>query len=210
MGGMFAELLALPGVTEEMRLGSRFGFMAFHGGSLEEWTDRIAGMAAEASGASVYLVRQPPGLRWHVPSRWVRPADSPALAAFLDHVTAVVAVHGYGRHGYWTSLLVGGRGRRLAAHVAGHLRAALPAYAVIATPERIPRPLRGMHPDNPVNAPGVEGVQLELPPRVRGMGPFWRGRPDGPGGDRPASHTRRLVEALAAAATTWGAEGTPG
>ena len=59
-GGRFAELLAEPGVEEELVLGSRFGFMAFHGGSLEVGTDQIAVAAARASGASVYVVRQPP------------------------------------------------------------------------------------------------------------------------------------------------------
>ena len=37
----------------------------------------------------------------------------------------------------------------------------------------IPRELRGLHPDNPVNVPRRGGVQLELPPRVRGLGPRW-------------------------------------
>ena len=37
----------------------------------------------------------------------------------------------------------------------------------------IPRELRGLHPANPVNLPRHGGVQLELPPRVRGLGPKW-------------------------------------
>ena len=40
-------------------------------------------------------------------------------------------------------------------------------------PRAIPRELRGLHPDNPVNVPPDGGVQLELPPRVRGLGPRW-------------------------------------
>ena len=54
--GSFAELLAEPGVTEQVVLGSRFGFMAFHGGSLEVGTDAVAMAAASAAGASVYVV----------------------------------------------------------------------------------------------------------------------------------------------------------
>ena len=38
----FAELLAMPGVEEQLELRSRFGFMAYHGGALEEMTDVIA------------------------------------------------------------------------------------------------------------------------------------------------------------------------
>src|SRR6476619_1268032 len=92
----FAELLAEPGVTEQVVLGSRFGFMAFHGGSLEVGTDAVAMAAASAAGASVYVVRQPPELRWHVPSREFDPAVSEPLRRFLDHVEVAVAVHGSG------------------------------------------------------------------------------------------------------------------
>ena len=38
----FAELLALPGVIEECELRGRLGFMAYHGGGLEETTDIVA------------------------------------------------------------------------------------------------------------------------------------------------------------------------
>src|SRR5688572_7938881 len=112
--GRFAELLAHDGVEEELVLRGSFGFMAFHGGNLEEGTDGIASAAAEASDASLYAVRQPVDLRWHIPSVEVVPADSPALARFLDHVDVAVAVHGYGREGMWTTLLLGGGNRALA------------------------------------------------------------------------------------------------
>src|SRR5690606_8149849 len=39
---VFADLLAEPGVTEELVLGSRVGLLAFHGGSLESMTDVVA------------------------------------------------------------------------------------------------------------------------------------------------------------------------
>ena len=42
---MLSELLASPGVREESVLRSRFGFMAFHGGALEEMTDVIAALS---------------------------------------------------------------------------------------------------------------------------------------------------------------------
>ncbi len=197
---MFADLLAEPGVTETTRLGSAFGFMAFHGGSLEVGTDLIASAAADRSGASLYTVAQPADLNWHVPSKLVSPDASPALARFLGHVETVVALHGFGRDGLFTSLLLGGRDRTLAAWLAGHLRPALPHYEVVDDLDTIPAALRGLHPDNPVNLPPGGGVQLELPPRVRGLGPWW----DDPtrAADR-GSHTEALVDALAAAARAW-------
>ena len=85
--------------------------MAFHGGELERRTDRIAAAAAEASGASIYTVTHPPPDPPHFPSTDVRRGQSEALDAFLDNVSVVVTVHGYGRDGMFTSLLLGGRNR---------------------------------------------------------------------------------------------------
>jgi phage replication-related protein YjqB (UPF0714/DUF867 family) len=168
---MLAELLAHDGVVEELVLRSDVGFLALHGGSLERETDVIAREAAAASGASLYAVCQPDDLRWHVPSVRMDPADSPALTAFLDHVDVVLSVHGYGRDGLFTTLLLGGGDRALAAEVAGHLRVALPGYTVEDGLDAIPQPLRGLHPSNPVNRSGGGGVQIELPPRIRLQGP---------------------------------------
>jgi phage replication-related protein YjqB (UPF0714/DUF867 family) len=197
--GRFAELLAHDGVEEEMALRSSFGFMAFHGGNLEEGTDGIAAAAAAASGASLYAVRQPTGLRWHIPSVEVTPDDSPALARFLDHIDVAIAIHGYGRDGMWTTLLLGGSNRTLAAHLAGHLRAGMPGYTVVDDLAEVPRELRGIHRANPVNRCAGGGVQLELPPRVRSRVPMWADLPD----DAPIPHGEDLIAALAAAATTW-------
>lgn len=194
----FAELLALPGVEEHCELRGRFGFMAYHGGALEVMTDVIAHEAAAASGASYYGVHQPRGMRNHIASTKVRPEDSATLAAFVDHVDVVVTVHGFGRRGLFTALLLGGGNRALAEHVAGPLRQNLPAYDVVTDLDRIPTGLRGLHPDNPVNRPSGGGVQIELPPRVRGASPLWWDWEDG-----LTPHTRALVAALADAACTW-------
>ena len=202
---MFARLLAHPGVREELVLRSRFGFLAFHGGSLERFTDEVAFAAAERSSASYYAVVQPPEFRWHIPSNRVDPACSSALAAFLAHVDVAVAVHGFGRAGLFTTLLLGGRNRQLAGHVGGHLRSHLGHYRIVDHLDDVPADLRGLHPDNPVNRPRAGGVQLELPPRVRGMGPYWH---DWPGGTTP--HTDALVEALADAASSWPPSARPG
>ena len=197
--GRFAELLAHDGVEEDLALRSRFGFLAFHGGNLEVGTDVVATRAAEAAGASLYAVRQPDGLRWHVPSIEVTPDDSDALAAFVDHVDVVVALHGYGREGMWTSLLLGGGHRALATHLADHLRGALPDYTVIDDLDAIPRELRGVHRANPVNRCRGGGVQIELPPRVRSWTPFWADLD--PGDEIP--HLAPLVGGLVAAADAW-------
>ena len=196
---MLEKLLAHPGVREVCELRSRFGFMAFHGGSLEEMTDVIAAAAAERSGASYYGVLQPDDLQWHIPSHKVSPAASPALASFVEHVDVVVTVHGYGRQGLFTSLLLGGRNRDLAQHVGSHLQAHLPAYDIRTQLDSIPIDLRGQHQDNPVNLPPNQGVQIELPPRVRGSSPLWWDW-EGPG---HTPHTEALIVALAAAANSW-------
>ena len=230
---MFDELLAHPGVEEINALRSSFGFMAFHGGSLEQKTDDIALAAAERSGASVYAVVQPPGFRWHLPSAEIAvaaarrshaswyvivqpdtmkrhvpshehdPAEAPLLAAFLDHVDVAVAVHGFGRPDMFTTLLLGGQNRALGRHLRSRLQRALPDFDVVDDLDRIPRELRGMHPDNPVNRPRAAGVQLELPPRVRGLGPFWADFRAEHGDEAHPPHTEALIAALAEAATTW-------
>ncbi len=56
-----------------------------------------------------------------------------------------------------------------------------------------------MHDRNPVNVPPAQGVQIELPPRVRGSSPMWWDW-EGPG---LVPHTERLIEGLATAASTW-------
>ncbi len=183
----FRELLATPGVREVCHLRGRLGFMAYHGGALEAATDVVAQRAAERSGASYYAVLQPKGHEHHIPSHRVSPRDSPRLRAFLAHVDTVITIHGFGRHGYWTSLLLGGQNRPLADHVAAHLRQHLPDYHVETDIDLIPPELRGMHRDNPVNLPRQQGLQIELPAKVRMQAP----------------HTESLIDALAAAATGW-------
>ena len=63
-----SELLSEPGVVEFSRLRSRFGFLAIHGGGLEQMTDVIAERAAEAADASVYLLRHPDRYPHHLSS----------------------------------------------------------------------------------------------------------------------------------------------
>jgi phage replication-related protein YjqB (UPF0714/DUF867 family) len=192
-----SELLSESGVVEESRLRSRFGFLAIHGGGLEQMTDVIADRAADAADASVYLVRHPEDYARHLPSTRYLAAESARLAAFLAHVDVVVSLHGYGRIGRSTHLLAGGRNRGLAAHVTRCLD--LPGYQVITDLDAIPVGLRGLHPANPVNQVRGGGTQLELSPRVRGISP--RSQPPGEDGLSPV--TAALVRGLAAAARSW-------
>ena len=173
-------------------LAGGLGLMAFHGG-LEAGTAEIAEAAAAEAGASLYLVRQPAGLRWHVPSRSVRPAESHLLAAWLAHVDVAVALHGYGRIRQPRRILLGGTNRELAARLASLMVPSLPGLAVITNLDDIEVELRGLHPDNPVNLPSGGGVQAELPPsaRDRRLDP---GAPD------------QVAWALAELARSWGTD----
>jgi phage replication-related protein YjqB (UPF0714/DUF867 family)/gamma-glutamylcyclotransferase (GGCT)/AIG2-like uncharacterized protein YtfP len=192
-----SRLLADPGVSEDSTLRSRFGFLAIHGGGLEQMTDVIAERAADAAGASLYVVRHPDDYPHHLPSALYRAEESDRLAEFLDHVEVVVSLHGYGRIGRSTQLLAGGRNRALAKHLARHV--VIPGYQVVTDLTAIPRELRGMHPDNPVNRTSGGGTQLELTPRVRGISP----RSGMPGDDGLSVATSTLVQGLAATARSW-------
>ena len=192
-----SELLSDPAIVEESTLRSRFGFLAFHGGGLEQMTDVIAERAADAAGASLYVVRHPDRYPHHLSSALYDPAESPRLAEFLDHVDVAVALHGYGRIGRSTQLLAGGRNRRLAEHLARHIT--IPGYRVLTDLETIPRELRGLHPGNPVNRARDGGAQLELSARVRGNSP----RSGLPADDGLSPATSALVQGLAHAARSW-------
>ena len=203
--GLFADLLAHPGVDEVVELRSRFGFMAYHGGSLEEMTDVIARRAAERSGASYYGVLQPSDLQWHIPSIQVSAADSPALTRFLDHVDIVITIHGFGRQG----LL------HLAAARWAEPRARRSRRRPLCAPTCPPttssptstasrRSCAACIPPTPSTCRPDKGVQIELPPRVRGSSPLWWDW-EGPGS---VPHTERLIDALVAATHSWTGPGT--
>ena len=206
MAETLREFLSRPEVTETAELRSRFGVMAYHGGNLERTTDAVAAEVARRAGASFYGVRQEPPLRHHLASTAFDPAESESLQRFLDHVEIVITIHGYGRRRLFRHLLLGGRNRRLAQHVAGHLREGLPnRYRVIDTLDAIPKELRGQHPKNPVNRPQRGGVQIELPPSIRWNWPEW-GWSDH-GGVARTAHVDQLIDALVQAVQNWSSEG---
>ena len=164
--GRFADLLAHDGVEEDLELRSTFGFLAFHGGNLEVGTDLVAARAAELAGASLYAVRQPSTSVGTCRRREVTPDESPALRL----------VPRPRRRGRRAARL---RPRRHVDHPAARGRTQptprrprrrasagrLPGYEIVDALEAIPRELRGIHEDNPVNGCASAGVQLELPPR---------------------------------------------
>lgn len=176
--------------------------MAFHGGNLERATDVVAREVAERTDASLYAVIQHAPFRQHLPSTRFDPRDSETLAGFIDHVDTVIAVHGYGREDQFWDLLLGGTNRMLADLLAGKLRAALPdRYGVVTDVDAMPKPLRGLHPRNPVNLPVNGGVQLELPPTVR-WNQAARNWSDHDGTPR-ASQVTSLIDALVEGVTAW-------
>ncbi len=186
-----AQLLTLPGVNEECVLRSAVGFMALHGGSQDRGTHEIASRAAERAGASYYAIVQPSGLRVHLTSRRHNPDHSERLRAFLQHVEVAISVHGFGRDGFalridpvrglviepygpafrggqtgpLRGIVVGGRNADLLGVARRLLHDRFADYRVADERVRL-----GFHPDNPVNLPSAHGVQIELPPGLRGIG----------------------------------------
>ncbi len=176
--------------------------MAYHGGQLEKVTDVIAAEVAERTGSSYYgVIQGNDDEAIHLPSRIVDPTESETLAAFVEHIDAVVTLHGFGRKRLWHALLLGGQNRQLADHVARHLRRRLPDYDVIDDTAALPHGLAGMHKANPVNLPTAAGVQIELPPTVRWnrKGRHWSDL--GPMGRAP--QVQALIDGLVEATDTW-------
>jgi phage replication-related protein YjqB (UPF0714/DUF867 family) len=167
--------------------------MALHGGSQDRGTHEIASRAAERSGASYYGIVQPGDLRIHLTSRRHDPDHSDRLGTFLRHVRIAISIHGFGREGFYLgvdpvgSLVIEPYGPALLGRQSGPLRGIIlggrnPELLDVArrllhdrfsgyrvADERV---RLGFHPQNPVNLPSSRGVQIELPPGLRGIGDF--------------------------------------
>jgi phage replication-related protein YjqB (UPF0714/DUF867 family) len=167
--------------------------MALHGGSQDRGTAHIASEAAEQSGASFYAVVQPSDLRVHLTSRLHDPDHSEQMRKFLQHVEIAISVHGFGRDSFslWVDpsrgpvidlygpalrgkqteplrgIIVGGGNADLLRAARRLFHDRLAGYHVADERVRL-----GFHPDNPVNLPRERGVQVELPPGLRGIGDF--------------------------------------
>ena len=188
-----AELLSIPGMSEEIHLRSHVGFMALHGGSQDRGTREIAEQAAARTGASYYGIVHPADLRVHMTSRLHEPAQSTMFRSFLDHIDIAISVHGFGRDGFafcidergtlvvepygpatrgnqtgpLRGIIIGGRNAALVAAARELFRGRFDGYHVADERVRL-----GFHPENPVNLPPAHGVQIELPPGLRGIGDF--------------------------------------
>ncbi len=216
------ELLHIKGVEEECDLRSTVGFMALHGGSQDRGTDQIARRAAALCGASYYAIVQPPWLRVHLTSRLHDPEHSTTFRRFLAHVRVAISVHGFGRDSFalWvdparglvidaygpavrdgqkdplTGIIVGGLHAGLVGQARTLLSARCPGFHVADERLRL-----GFHPKNPVNLPPEKGVQIELPPGLRGIGAYGeRLTPDETA--VPSGLITALVELARAAALT--------
>ena len=198
---MISKLLDREDVVEELELRSSFGFMAYHGGSLEKATDVIAREAAERSNSSYYGLIQSHEDPIHFASTQLLEEKSEPLELFLNHIQVVTTIHGYGREHLFYSVLLGGRNRQLAEHFAPILREALPSYKFETELENIPKELRGQHLKNPVNYPSLQGVQLELPPTLRWNREEW-GWSD-IGGIGRAKHVDQFIDALVLGVERW-------
>jgi phage replication-related protein YjqB (UPF0714/DUF867 family) len=165
--------------------------MALHGGSQDRGTHEIAGRAAERAGASYYAIVQPSGLRVHLTSRRHNPDHSARFRAFLHHVEIAISVHGFGRDGFdlrtdpVQGLVIEPYGPALRGSQTGPLRGIIVGGNNVDLLETARRLLRdrfvgyrvaderirlGYDPNNPVNLPSAQGVQIELPPGLRGIG----------------------------------------
>ena len=188
-----AELLAMPGIEEVCLLRSKVGFMALHGGSQDRGTDQIARRAAEQVGGSYYAIVQPSSVRFHLTSRLHDPAQSERMRAFLEHVDVAISVHGFGRDsltlwfdpgrgliiepygpalrgnqtGPLRGIILGGRNQSLLNEARQLFHGRFDGYHVADERVRL-----GFHPENPVNLPSAHGVQIELPPGLRGIGDY--------------------------------------
>jgi phage replication-related protein YjqB (UPF0714/DUF867 family) len=150
-------------------------------------------------------------LRVHLTSRLHDPAHSRTLRSFLQHVVIAISVHGFGRDGFsvWVDhahrlvlepygparrgrqtgplrgIIVGGLNGDLLDTARRVLHDRFPGYHVADERVRL-----GFHPDNPANLPSRHGIQIELPPGLRGIGDF---------GEHPVPSADGLVPEVVAA-----------
>ncbi|MET8693695.1 poly-gamma-glutamate hydrolase family protein [Streptomyces bauhiniae] len=163
---MHTERVTIEGATflTTLHLGGPIGLLALHGG-VEGGTAELAREVATRTGATLLTFTQPSGPRKHIPSTRMTPCTP--LTTFLTHATLTISLHGHNRRAAPRTIYVGGSNRPAARLVAAALSRWAPAFVPITTLSEIPHPLRGLHPDNPVNQTRDGGVQLELPVHAR-------------------------------------------
>jgi phage replication-related protein YjqB (UPF0714/DUF867 family) len=154
--------------SEHLHLGSSLGLVAIHGGGIEPGTEEIARFVAHHSGASLYVSagRLATGnLSLHRPSHRTKLQDRPLVMKFLNHVDMAISIHGHRRNE--RCAYVGGLHQAMVHQFVKVAQAALCEYEWIFDPESIPPEIRGQNPNNIVNLPPAQGMQLELPRDLR-------------------------------------------
>ncbi|MFD8676341.1 poly-gamma-glutamate hydrolase family protein [Streptomyces seoulensis] len=165
---MHTERVTIEGTAflTTLRLAGPIGLLALHGG-VEGGTAELATEVAARTGATLLTFTQPEGPPTHIPSTRIGPCAP--LTTFLTHTTLTVSLHGHNRRATPRTVYAGGSHRPAARILATALTNS--PFTPITTLADIPHPLRGLHPDNPVNQTSHGGVQLELPVLARTTAP---------------------------------------
>jgi phage replication-related protein YjqB (UPF0714/DUF867 family) len=154
--------------SEHLYLGGSLGLVAVHGGGIEPGTEEIARFVAYHSGASLYVYagrRATGNLSLHRPSHRTKLQDRPLVMKFLKHVNMAISIHGHGRNE--RCAYVGGLHQAMVRQFVKVAQATLCEYEWIFDLESIPLEIRGQNPNNIVNLPPDQGMQLELPRNLR-------------------------------------------